>query len=464
MSMLRMLGQRRMRWVVGLVAMAGLMVRSGAGQAASAEGAGTAAAVEATRVKMTSLRDAFVKATVDAGFTCPIAPPKIVVEDVPSYGNYDPKTNVLKTSAWEQLSEEEKAGFFQLTAASGGGEAAARAEFEMGAHHWVFVHELGHWWETCRGVPDTSEAYGYEAGADRIATAYWQEHDPLVIAHQKAVFELVQAHFPSPVPAGQSVESYFDAHYPDKFASVVEYIWFQARMCLAAFAETPMPSFARALKETGAAAESAGVAETRVKMTALRDAFVKATVDEGFTCPIAPPTIEVVDVPSFGNYEPEINTLKTGAWEQMPKAERGIFYQLAGPGASEEAVRAEFETDAHQWIFVHEMGHWWQACRGVVDHGDHYAIESGANRIAAAYWRERDATIVPHMRAAFDMVLSHAPNPVPAGQTVEAYFNANYETLGPSPAYPWFQSRMCVTVIDERPMPTFAQALKETKP
>ena len=68
------------------------------------------------------------------------------------------------------------------------------------------------------------------------------------------------------------------------------------------------------------------------------------------------------------------------------------------------------------------------------------------------------------MRGVFEQVLSHAPNPVPAGQDVETYFDANYETLGPSPAYPWFQSRMCVTVMDEKPMPTFAQALRETKP
>jgi hypothetical protein len=212
------------------------------------------------------------------------------------------------------------------------------------------------------------------------------------------------------------------------------------------------------------AADTGAVEATRVKMTALRDAFVKATVDAGFSCKIAVPAIVVEDVPSFGQYNPETNRLRTGAWEQMPKGERRIFYQLAGPGASEEAVRAEFETDAHHWIFVHEMGHWWQACRGVMDHGDHWAIESGANRIAAAYWRERDATISPHMRAAFGMVLSHAPNPVPEGQEVIAYFNANYETLGPSPVYPWFQSKMGVVVIDERPVPSFAEVLGETKP
>jgi hypothetical protein len=212
------------------------------------------------------------------------------------------------------------------------------------------------------------------------------------------------------------------------------------------------------------AGESKEVAATRAQVTTLRDAFVHATVAAGFACPMAPPKIVVEDVPSFGQYDPATNTLRTSAWEQMPRQEKGIFYQLAGPGASEAAVRAEFETDAHHWIFVHELGHWWQACRGVVDHGNHYAIESGANRIAAAYWRERDASVVPHMRAAFSMVLSHAPNPVPEGQDVETYFDANYQALGPSPAYPWFQSRMCVTVIDERPEPGFVQALQETKP
>ncbi len=46
------------------------------------------------------------------------------------------------------------------------------------------------------------------------------------------------------------MESYFDAHYPDKFKSVLEYIWFQARMCLTSFDEKPSPTLAQALKET----------------------------------------------------------------------------------------------------------------------------------------------------------------------------------------------------------------------
>lgn len=53
----------------------------------------------------------------------------------------------------------------------------------------------------------------------------------------------------------------------------------------------------------------------------------------------------------------------------------------------------------------------------------------------------------------------HSPNPVPAGEDVEAYFNKHYQQLGPSPAYSWFQSRMNVAAYDEKPIPTLIQAL-----
>ena len=208
---------------------------------------------------------------------------------------------------------------------------------------------------------------------------------------------------------------------------------------------------------------AAAVEATRVKMTAVRDAFVKATVDAGFTCTIAAPNVVVMDVPSYGNYDREANAVETPAWELMTAQEKGLMYQLAGPGATEDAARAEFEMDSHHWVFIHELGHWFQACRGVPHDARHWAKESGANRIAAAYWRERDPAVVPHMHAAFEQVMAHAPNPVPAGQDVEAYFNANYEKLGPTPAYIWFASKMCLDMLDEKPVPTFKQVLTETK-
>ena len=67
------------------------------------------------------------------------------------------------------------------------------------------------------------------------------------------------------------------------------------------------------------------------------------------------------------------------------------------------------------------------------------------------------------MRAIFSGVLQHAPNPVPAGQDPETYLNKNYEKLGPSSAYPWFQSHMCVSALNEKPAATFTQAIAQTK-
>jgi hypothetical protein len=75
------------------------------------------------------------------------------------------------------------------------------------------------------------------------------------------------------------------------------------------------------------------------------------------------------------------------------------------------------------------MGHWWQACRKVNFDQNHYGIEYGANRIALAYWRTVDPTLMDTMMPAFESVLAHAPNPVPAGQNLEVYFNANYQEL-----------------------------------
>ncbi|SEG59333.1 hypothetical protein SAMN05421819_3658 [Bryocella elongata] len=207
--------------------------------------------------------------------------------------------------------------------------------------------------------------------------------------------------------------------------------------------------------------DTAEVAATRAKAIAMRDAFVAKVKAAGFSCPIAPPAIVVTDIPSWGNYNEETNTLSTSEWTLLQPREKAFFKMLAGPNATDAEVQELFDRASHRWIFVHEMGHWWQACR----HQDAkpYATEYGADRIAMAYWREADATVVPRMMPVFHVVLDHMPSPVPDGQEVEAYFNANYQTLGPSPAYPWFQSRMVVTAFEETPAPTFAMTLGQTK-
>lgn len=82
-----------------------------------------------------------------------------------------------------------------------------------------------------------------------------------------------------------------------------------------------------------------------------------------------------------------------------------------------------------------------------------------ANRIAAAFWREKDPALIRGLDAAFQHVLASGHGPVPPGQSVEEYFNANYDALGLRPDYGWFQARMITDVNAEKPPPTFENAL-----
>jgi hypothetical protein len=228
---------------------------------------------------------------------------------------------------------------------------------------------------------------------------------------------------------------------------VVGVLWFC--MCLSGWAQTRK--------------ESTDVEETRVKMTALRDAFVQSVKDAGFTCPIAAPPVLVEDVPSFGSYDPGTNTLRTSAWSLLKPEESRMFYHFMGPNATEAIARKEFEDGVHHWVIVHELGHWFQACRGVTEKtAKPYALEFGADRIAAAYWNEHDPDVIAHQRTVFEGILHNFPNPVPEGASVEPFFNDHYQELGPTPGYLWFQSRMCLTAFDEKPAPSLKRVLAET--
>ena len=116
---------------------------------------------------------------------------------------------------------------------------------------------------------------------------------------------------------------------------------------------------------TQTAKQAADVEDTRARMTALRDAFVHSVHEAGFTCPIAVPPILVEDVPSFGSYDTETNTLRTSAWSLLKPAESEMFFRLMGPNATETDAKQEFEDGVHHWVIVHELGHWFQACHGV---------------------------------------------------------------------------------------------------
>ncbi|MGC1423885.1 MAG: hypothetical protein WA354_07380 [Terracidiphilus sp.] len=205
------------------------------------------------------------------------------------------------------------------------------------------------------------------------------------------------------------------------------------------------------------------VAATTAKLAALRDAFVQEAVREaksaGSACTLDAPKLEIADIPSFGNYDPASNTLRVSAWWLLNADQKELFFHLAGPNADDQAANRVFNNGTYSWVFVHELGHWWQACFDSAQNKTHYQREYDANRIAAAYWREHDPALLQGLVAGFTRILAGAPNPVPAGQTPEEYFNANYEKLAHSSDYVWFQARMVTDVNAEIPPPTFAVGL-----
>jgi hypothetical protein len=148
-------------------------------------------------------------------------------------------------ATWERLSSAQKQ-HYQEQAQRIGGTAGAREMFEDGARY-VFTHELGHWWQSCR---NTSRPYswGAENGANRIALAFWRERDWGFMQRIVAGFQALARTLPSPVPAGASEEEYFDANFA-RLAHGEGYVWYQAEMLVTLAAESPPPSFHRALSQ-----------------------------------------------------------------------------------------------------------------------------------------------------------------------------------------------------------------------
>ena len=195
------------------------------------------------------------------------------------------------------------------------------------------------------------------------------------------------------------------------------------------------------------------------RLTRLRAVFLKRIDEEGYAlCPA--PKIELADPPAFGRYLPERNVVLIASWSHLSVPERQAFEEMAQTLGGQGAARSVFENGTHRWVFVHELGHWWQACRHLT-RPESYAAENGANRIALAFWREREPRFAAGIVHGFAALLGSTPSPVPAAQSAQAYFDANFSTIVQADAYTWFQGKMIVELAAETPPPSFHRALSQ---
>lgn len=215
---------------------------------------------------------------------------------------------------------------------------------------------------------------------------------------------------------------------------------------------------AAAASPTPPAADSSDAA-VLARLAQLRAAFLHRIDEEGYRlCPA--PQIELSDPPAFGRYLADRNVVLIGAWSHLSVQERGAFEEMAQAIGGEASAQSVFENGTHRWVFVHELGHWWQACRHLT-RPESYAAENGANRIALAFWRERAPRFAASIVQGFAALLSSTPSPVPDAQSAQAYLDANVRTIAQGDAYTWFQGKMIVELAAETPPPSFHRALSQ---
>lgn len=152
--------------------------------------------------------------------------------------------------------------------------------------------------------------------------------------------------------------------------------------------------------------------------------------------------------------------LHIAVWSALSPEQQARFTRLASLLGGGKTGEEAFDDGVHQWVFAHELGHWWQACQRKTGE-NHYSVEYGANRIAAAYWRLKDPAFMERTEKKMSTVIATMPQAVPAGQSLEKYFNENYEELGPAPAYIWFQYSMVLKAQGEKPLPSLQQTLRQ---
>lgn len=209
---------------------------------------------------------------------------------------------------------------------------------------------------------------------------------------------------------------------------------------------------------SAAAVEEGSDAAILARLSQLRDDFIGRVGEVGYK-PCAAPAIELGDPPSFGHYLAKSNTVQISAWAHLSEQEKKGFEDMAQRTHGEASARSVFENGTYRWVFVHELGHWWQGCQHKMRPRT-YAGESGANRIALAYWHEVDPRFAGGIVRGFRGLVNSRPSPVPAGQSPQHYLDSNFTKILHSDDYVWFQGKMVADLAEMAP-PSFHEALSK---
>ncbi len=194
--------------------------------------------------RLIALRNDFISRIEVMGYHPRLNPPEIIMDNPPSFGNYNDSTNALHTSDWKTLPESDKELFIRAGKRYG---YSGENYFESSVHRWIFIHELGHWWRACQ--QQVTDSYSSEMAADRIDIAYWREADTAYSNFSRQRFENYMKFMPNPVPEGQDKKKYLNDNYGK--LPVPIYIWYQAMMIVDGYNEKPIATFRESIARAG---------------------------------------------------------------------------------------------------------------------------------------------------------------------------------------------------------------------
>jgi hypothetical protein len=200
---------------------------------------------------------------------------------------------------------------------------------------------------------------------------------------------------------------------------------------------------------------------TLIKLTKLRNEFAGKIKSLGFPIKLNPPEIVFANTAAFANYDDSANKIEVQSWRTLDTGQKAFFNSMAQQMGNKETGKEFFEQEIYQWVFIHELGHWWSVNKHLSH--THYDEEMYANRIAAAYWREINPSLLDFTAQSAKGAMDNIPDPVPPGSSKEDYFNGNYDKLMAMPAYSWYQAVMIVSVYNENPKKTFKEAIASDK-
>jgi hypothetical protein len=219
-------------------------------------------------------------------------------------------------------------------------------------------------------------------------------------------------------------------------------------------------------------AQTAAGAQTRLsQQQALAREIQSNTHLEGFNFHV--PTFRMDAGPLLSLYDgARKNGIHQTYWIDVPAGMRSAFNDWAATTPDNPTGEHLYEDLFFRFFFLHEFGHW--ANEQVVSQRhdatanrarrnferNKWEDELNANRVAVAWWRERDPKFLDGLVRDLRLILASLPSPVPAGEDDKAYFSRNLWELVKDPnKYGWYQLRLIVIAYEERPALTYQQTI-----